>query len=298
MRVVIGGASGMIGSELERRLRQRGDEVIALVRRPPRSAAELEWDPAAGRLDASRLRGADAVVSLSGASIGRLPWTRAYRAEILGSRLSATRAIVRALRELDGAGSPVPTLVSASAVGYYGSRPGVELDEGAAAGDDFLAGVVTRWEAATAGAPPSTRVALARSGIVIGEGGTVAVLRRLARLGLAGPLGSGRQHWPWISLRDEASALIHLLDSDTVSGPVNLVGPTPASAAEVVRAIAHRLRRPYWLPAPAAALTLALGDAARTLMLADQWVSPRVLLATGFRFADETVQSAIEQLAR
>ncbi len=292
MRVVVGGASGMIGRELVERLRTRGDHVVRLVRGAPQSSDDVTWDPSTGALDPAALAGADAVVNLSGASISKLPWTPRHRAAILSSRVSATTAIVSALHARAAAGDPVPVLVSGSAVGFYGDRPDEELSEESAPGGGFLADVVRAWEAAALTAPEATRVALARTGVVIGPEGATAPIRLLAKLGLAGPLGSGRQHWPWVSLRDEVAALVHLIDHP-VHGPVNLVGPTLASASDVVRAIARRERRPYWFPAPAFAISTALGDAGRDLLLADQRVRPLLLEESGFSFAHRDITEAV-----
>lgn len=297
MRIVIGGASGMIGTELARQLAARGDEVVRLVRRPVAAAGEVPWDPASGRLDAAALAGADAVVNLSGATLSRLPWTASYRERILASRLAATAAITGALHELSAAGQRVPALVSGSAVGVYGSRPGEELTEASAPGDGFLAEVVRRWEDAAGAAPAGARVVLARTGLVLGPGGALRPLRVIARLGVAGPIGGGRQHWPWISLNDEAAALVHLIGS-TLSGPVNLVGPAPASSAEVVDALARALRRPSGLPLPGWAVRAVMGEAGRELLLSDQCVRPSALLADGFVFRDSTVQDALAALSR
>jgi hypothetical protein len=255
----------------------------------------VRWDPSTSTLDPDALVGADAVVNLSGASISKLPWTSRHRAEILASRVSATNAIVSALHARAAAGDPVPVLVSGSAVGFYGDRPDEELSEESAPGGGFLADVVRAWEAAALTAPDETRVALARTGVVIGPEGATAPIRLLAKLGLAGPLGSGRQHWPWISLRDEVAALVHLIDHP-IRGPVNLVGPTLASAADVVRAIARQERRPYWFPAPAFAISAALGDAGRDLLLADQRVRPQRLEESGFGFAHRRLEDAVAAL--
>lgn len=290
MRIVIGGASGLIGSALASRLRNRGDDVVRLVRRPAQSADEATWDPASRSLDPAVLRGADAVVNLSGASIARLPWTKAYRREILRSRITATETIVTALHALHDAGEPTPALVSGSASGFYGDRPGEVLDELSPRGTGFLADVVAAWEAAALAAPEGTRVALARTGLVIAPSdGAIAPLRLLALFGLAGPISGGRQHWAWNSLDDEVGGLVQLIDSD-VTGPVNLVGPTPATAADLVRALAKLLRRPYWLPLPLATL---MGAPGRELLGADQQIRPVVLAASGYEFAHPTVADAL-----
>lgn len=292
MRIVIGGASGMIGTALQHELLARGDEVVTLVRRPARRPEERSWDPAERTLDPDYLAGADAVVNLSGASLSRLPWTRAHRQEILDSRVDATATVTAALRTLAEAGDAVPTLVSGSAVGFYGDRPGEVLDERSARGSGFLADVVDRWEREARSAPAATRVALIRTGIVIGDGGAGRVLRRIARLGVAGPIGPGTQHWPWVSLRDEVDAIVHLIDGDR-EGVVNAVGPEPATAADIVRAVARETRRPYWAPLPAPVVSGLLGTGGREMLLADQRARPAALEAAGFAFRHRTVDEAI-----
>ena len=184
--------------------------------------------------------------------------------------------------------------VSGSAVGYYGDRPGQTLTEAAIRGTGFLPDVVEAWESAAHLAPPSTRVATVRTGLVIGRGGAMKPLLPLAKLGLTGPIAGGGQYWPWVSLADEAAAIVHLLTSE-LRGPVNVAGPTPATSDGVLRALAHAVRRPYGLPLPKAAVTL-LGDAGRELLLASQRVVPQKLLDDGFVFRDATVQDAMNRL--
>ena len=295
MRIVIGGASGMIGRGLTRHLESRGDEVVRLVRRPPASPGEVRWDPAARELAPEVLVGADAVVNLSGASISRLPWTRGYRRTIVESRLTATRTLVRALHALVERGEASPAFVSGSATGFYGDRPGERLDENSSAGHGFLASVVTAWEAAASEAPSATRVVLARTGVVLGRSGALAPLRLMTAFGFAGPIDGGHQHWPWIALEDEIGALTHLIDSAELRGPVNLVAPSPATAAEVVRTLARRMRRPYWAPLPLGAL---MGTAGRELLGYDQEVHPGVLLASGFTFREAELEQAIASALR
>ncbi|PRA79268.1 TIGR01777 family oxidoreductase [Microbacterium sp. MYb66] len=288
-RIVVSGASGLIGSALASSLRADGVEVTALVRRAPRSDDEAQWEPGESPLDPEVLSGADAVVALGGASVGRLPWTRRYRRELVDSRLQATRTITTALRALR---SDAPALVSASAVGYYGSVPGEILTEDSAAGQTFLADLSARWEAEARQAEDHTRVVLLRTAPVIHRRGVLKPLIQLTRFGVSGPLGGGTQIWPWISLDDEVRAVRHILDSK-ITGPVNLTGPTPASANDIGRALASRMHRPFWLPAPAWALRLALGDAAESLLLPDADVRPQVLERSGFRFMQETAAQAV-----
>ncbi|TFD64791.1 TIGR01777 family oxidoreductase [Cryobacterium sp. Hh38] len=294
MRVLIAGASGLIGRELSRQVETAGHTPVRLVRREALGPNEIRWDPATLVLDPSVLDDIDAVVNLSGASLARLPWTSGYRQEILQSRLHATRTLTDALRRST---NPPTVLLNGSAVGIYGNRPGEVLSEASAVGTDFLAEVVTRWEAEAQLAPESTRVVTLRTGLVLAKGGALKPVLPLAKLGLAGPLGSGMQHWAWISLHDEATAIVHLLTS-TLSGPVNLVGPTPATANDIISTLAAALHRPFRLPVPKPILTFLLQDAARQLLLADQQVSPQKLLDDGFEFAQRTPATAIAWMLR
>ncbi|WAA64583.1 TIGR01777 family oxidoreductase [Microbacterium oxydans] len=289
-RVVISGASGLIGSALADSLRADGVEVTTLVRRAPQSEDEAQWEPGESPLDPEVLAGAEAVVALGGASVGRLPWTRGYRRELIDSRLQATRTLTTALRALR---ADAPALVSASAVGYYGSAPGEVLTEDSAAGETFLADLTVRWEAEARRAEDHTRVALLRTAPVIHRRGVLKPLVQLTRFGVSGPLGRGTQVWPWISLDDEVAAIRHIIDAK-VAGPVNLTGPTPASANDIGRALAARMHRPFWLPVPSWALRFALGDAAESLLLPDADVRPQVLERTGFRFTHRTAAEAVD----
>jgi len=292
LSVLVSGASGLIGSQLCAGLEADGHRVLRLVRHPAEGVDEVGWDPGSRTIDFRVMERVDAVVNLSGASLSRLPWTRAYKRTLVSSRVQATRTLTDAMGM---AKHPPATFLSASAVGIYGDRPGARLTEESPAGDGFLANLVRTWEAAAHRAPEQTRVVTIRSGLVLGRGGAMRPLLPLARLGLGGPIGTGKQYWPWISLHDEAGAIRHLLTSE-LSGPVNLAGPVPVPAAEVVRTLAHHLRRPYGFPAPRWALELALHDAARELLLSDQRVVSQRLVDDGFAFEHATVAQAIEWL--
>ncbi|MEV8170983.1 TIGR01777 family oxidoreductase [Microbacterium sp. NPDC077486] len=288
-RIVISGASGLIGSALTAALRADGIDVSTLVRRAPQAEGEVEWAPGDAALDPDVLAGAEAVVALGGASVGRLPWTRGYRRRLVESRLDATNTLTIALRALR---TDAPAFVSASAVGYYGSAPGEVLTEHSGPGSTFLADLTVRWETAARRAEDHTRVALLRTAPVIHRRGVLRPMITLTKLGVAGPLGTGTQIWPWISLEDEVRGIRHVLD-EKLAGPVNLAGPTRASADDIGRALAQRMHRPFWLPAPRWALRLALGDAAESLLLPDADVRPEVLEQSGFRFTHRTAAEAV-----
>lgn len=291
MKIAVTGASGLIGSALVPHLRARGDEVLRLVRRPAVAPDEVSWDPTTGTVDLDALAGIDAVVHLAGAGVGDHRWTDAYKLTILNSRVDGTETIVRAMTQLD----PKPaTLVAGSAIGWYGDTGDRPVDETAPAGTGFLADVVRAWEAAAEPASAAgIRVTHARTGLVVsGEGGAWARMFPLFKLGLGGKLGSGRQYWSWISLRDEVAALTYLLDNSEVSGPVNLTGPEPVTNAEVTAAMGRVLGRPTILPAPAFALKAVLGEFS-TEVLGSSRVIPAVLESTGFTWQDRTIDSAI-----
>jgi uncharacterized protein (TIGR01777 family) len=236
------------------------------------------------------LAGARAVVNLNGASIGRFPWTNSYKRELVWSRLHPTTTLATALRALGG---DAPAFVSASAVGYYPSAPRVKLAEDAARGDTFLADLCGEWEAAARAAGDTTRVALLRTAPLVHREGVLKPLIALTALGVSGPIGRGTQVWPWISLDDEVRAIRHVIDSD-IDGPVNLTGPTRATANDLGFALARRMNRPYLLRAPVWAIRLVLGsDATQALLTSDMDVVPRVLTSSGFAFSHRTVEEAV-----
>jgi uncharacterized protein (TIGR01777 family) len=291
-RVAITGASGLIGGALSVFLSARGNDVVHLVRHEPRARYEVSWDPASRKLNPGDLSGLTAVVHLAGAGVGDHRWTPAYKEEILASRVNGTATIATALAEL---GEPI-ALVSGSAIGAYGDRGDEILTEDSETGKGFLADVVRAWEAATIPAQEAgLRVVHARTGLVLApDGGAMQRVLPLAKWGLAGPLGTGRQYWSWITLDDELRALAHLIDQNVV-GPVNLVSSQPLRQAEVMKALGARLRRPAVLPTPALALKVALGEFASDI-LASARVLPSVLSASGFVFEHDSIQSAMRWL--
>lgn len=289
-RVLVAGASGYIGTELVSQLETEGFEVMSLVRREPRTESEFYWDPLSSTIDDRAIERADAVINLAGASTGRIPWTPSYKREILRSRVNGTRTIAEAIRR---SATPPSVFLNGSAVGFFGSRPGEVLTDDSTKGTGFLSDVVDAWEKAARLTPSTTRLVMFRTGIVVGEGGAFTPLNLLTRFGLGSRLGSGEQYWPWISLHDEAAAIIHLLRSE-FSGVVSLVGPTPATAETVTKTLAQAMHKPHWLTVPSFAFRM-LGDAGEDLILVDENVQPSRLLGTGFTFTHNTIEQAIEE---
>jgi uncharacterized protein (TIGR01777 family) len=293
MDVAVTGSSGLIGTALCRHLEQRGDRVIRVVRRTPQPGEDaIEWHPDRDEIDAKAFEGLDAVVNLAGESIGARRWTQEQKARLIDTRVRSTTLLSRTLAE---ATRPPATLVSGSAMGYYGKRGDEELLESSAPGRGFLADLARAWEEATAAAVRAgRRVALVRTGLVLG-GDAPALTRMLLpfKLGLGGRLGNGRQYWSWISLADEVRAIAWVLDHD-IAGPVNLVGPAPVTNAEFSRALGRALHRPAVLPVPKVALRVLLGhQLADELLFASQRVTPDVLRRSGFTFEHATVDAAL-----
>ena len=305
MKVAITGSSGLIGTALTASLRADGHQVVRLVRRPPRAADEVRWDPRAADAGDPALAGVDACVHLAGAGVGDHRWTAAYKAEIRSSRVLPTRALAAAL----AATSPRPAaFLVASAIGWYGDTGGASVTEDSPAGQAFLSRVVADWEAAAAPASEAgIRVAQLRSGLVLGGGG--GVLGRLAlpaRLGLLPRFGDGQQVMSWISLTDEVRAIRFLLDgsgssggsggagTEGRSGPYNLTAPNPVTDSELTAALHAAFGRPdfRWLRVPAPLLKLALGEMS-TELLSSTRVLPKRLLDAGFAFEHPTVAAAL-----
>lgn len=275
MRVVVAGASGLIGTHLLEALRARGDEPIALPR-----FGTAPWS----------LEGADAVVNLAGASVAGKRWTPAWKAEIEESRVRSTRAVVEAIAR---AARKPKVLVNASAVGYYGGRDDELLDEAASPGADFLANVVRQWEAEAQRA--SVRSVQVRTGIVLSKrGGAMEKMLPPFKAFVGGPIGSGKQWFPWIHIADEVGAILWCIDRE-LTGPVNLVAPGIVTMKDFAKALGRVLHRPAWAPVPAAPLKLLLGEFAGSL-LEGQRAVPKKLLDSGFRFRFPDLDAALRDL--
>lgn len=288
--VAIAGSSGLIGTALVSALRSADHRVVRIVRRAPSNSDELHWNPDAGQLDPGVLSGVDAVVNLCGVNIGGSRWSGSFKQSLRDSRIDPTEVLAAAVAE-----AGVPTLVNASAVGYYGDTRGRTVDETAPPGAGFLARLCLDWEAATAAARDAgARVVLARSGLVLApSGGVLARLRPLFSLGLGARLGSGRQYMPWISLEDEVRALIFALGDDALSGPVNLTGPAPVTNAEFTGALGRAVNRPTPMLVPGIALRAVVGEFAAEGLLAGQRAIPTALENAGFTFHHNTIGEAL-----
>ncbi|MGW6746443.1 TIGR01777 family oxidoreductase [Streptomyces sp. NPDC055025] len=291
MRIAVTGSTGLIGTALVRSLRADGHEVVRLVRHPARGGDEAEWDPLRQYVDARALLGCEAVVHLAGAGIADRRWTEAYRKEIRDSRVLGTAAVAEAVATLD---EPPRVLVCGSAIGFYGDTGDRPADEDTRPGNGFLPSLCVEWEeAAQAAEEAGVRTVFARTGLVVSRaGGAWGRLFPIFRAGLGGRLGGGDQYWSFIALHDEIAALRHLIDTETLEGPVNLTAPQPVTNREVTAAMGRVLRRPTLFPVPAVALRAVLGDLSQDV-LGSQRVLPARLLESGFTFAFPTIDEAI-----
>jgi uncharacterized protein len=296
MKIAITGSTGLIGTALSRSLIADGHHVLPVVRRPVGPDDEaVRWDPIAGTIDADRLEGIDGIVHLAGAGIGDKRWTDEYKRTILESRTKGTDLIARTAA---GLSTKPAVLVSASGINYYGDTGDTGVTEDAPPGDDFLADVCVRWEAATApAADAGIRVATVRTGIVLTpQGGALAKLLPLFKLGLGGRMGSGRQWWSWISLDDEIAVIRHLLDHP-LHGPVNATSPHPVTNAELTSVLGSVLHRPTVLPVPAFGPKLLLGgEAADALLFTSLKVLPAALSASTFSFTHPALEAGLRDL--
>jgi uncharacterized protein (TIGR01777 family) len=294
MKIVISGASGLIGTQLVAKLSSSGHEVIRLVRRSPKSG-EIQWNPKSGTLDAAALEGTDAVIHLSGAGIGDKRWSAAYRKEILDSRTDTTALLAKTIASLPRKPS---VFLSGSAIGIYGARNDEQLTEVSTHGTGFLADVCEQWEAAAKPAVDAgVRTVYLRTGIVLSpKGGALKKLLPLFKLGVGGKFGDGKQWQSWISIDDEIGAIEYLLTAN-VSGAVNLTAPNPVTNAEFTKVLASVLKRPAIVPVPTFAPKILLGgELADALLFTGQRVIPAALNASGYTFKHTTLESALRSL--
>ena len=293
MRIVIAGASGLIGHALTAALRARGHDVRRLVRRAVSSPDEIAWDPGRRVMDDAAFQDTDAVINLAGENIAAGRWTTRRRDSIRRSRIDATLTLVDGIRRLSRRPA---VLVNASAVGCYGDRGDEMLTEASDLGGGFLADVCREWEAAAMQAAAlGVRTACLRFGVVLApDGGALAKMLPLFRLGLGGRLGSGRQWMSWVHRDDVVGVVEHALAEPRCAGPINVVAPEPVRNDEFTRALASRLHRPAFLPVPAAALQLVFGRMADEALLASTRALPARLRATTYAFRYPELPGALD----
>src|SRR5215211_7237840 len=290
MNVLISGAKGLIGSALIPEL-EAGGHTISRLTRKPRSEGDIRWDPEAGEIEGD-LAGFDAVVHLAGESIAEGRWTLERKRRILESRKKGTRLLAE---KVAGLQEPPSVMVSASAIGYYGDRGNELLTEESEPGTMFLSEVCQEWEAAAEPAREAgVRVVHPRFGIVLTtQGGALGTTLPIFKLGGGGRIGTGRQCWSWVSLDDVVGAIVHAINTDALSGPVNVVAPDPPTNAEYTRVLGRVLRRPTFFAVPAPAVRVVLGGMADNLLLASARVEPAQLQETGYEYRYPELEGAL-----
>ena len=290
LTVAVAGASGFLGSALATRLEREG-HAVRRIGRGGHGHVDFRWDPMAGRIDPVALDRADVVVNLAGANVGQR-WSREHKREILESRVATTALLAKTMAAVR---VPPRVFVSMSAIGVYGDRGDTPLDESSPPGRGFLADVVTRWESAASPARDAgVRVVHPRMGVVMNpEGGALAKLLPVFNLGGGGKIGKGTQWMSWIALEDALRALVFLMVTDSLSGPVNVTSPNPVTNAELAQTLGHVLHRPAVATVPEFALKLMYGEMAEETLLTGQRVLPRHLLAAGFRFEYPELEAAL-----
>ncbi len=302
MKVLISGASGLVGSALTKSLEADHHQVLRLVRSQAQASDPdaVPWSPAEGTIDTRALERhgrLDAVVHLAGEGIAARKWSAAQKARILDSRVDGTGTLCKAIA---GLSERPGVLISASAIGWYGDRGDVWVDESDESGDMFLSEVCREWEAATSAASEAgIRVVQHRVGVVLStDGGALAKMLLPFKLCLGGRVGSGDQYWSWITLDDLVASIRHVIDDESISGPVNAVAPTPSTNLEFTRSMGRALHRPTIFPMPAFVARLMLGEMADELLLGGARVRATVLEQTGFQWADPELDQALLRILR
>ena len=293
-KVLISGASGLLGSAYSDYLSNKGHTVFKLVRREPTSEHELFWNPMTGELDSKNIEGFDSIINFSGKNIGLARWTKKSKKVIYDSRILSTTLLSESIAKLN---NPPESFLSSSAVGYYGDSGSEFVNEGNEPDKGFLSDLCAKWEKATMPAVRAgVRVTQLRSGVVLSaKGGALAKMLTPFKLGLGGRLGSGRQYFSWIMIDDHVRALYHLMTSDNIQSPVNVVSPEPVTNREFTIILAKVLKRPAIFPVPAFVLKTLLGQVAEEILLSSTRAIPQLLMGSGFEFKYPALEDALKR---
>lgn len=295
MKILISGASGLVGSALIPKLKESGHQILTLSRKASDNAGEVNWDPLKEIEDINKLEGVETVIHLAGESVGDSRWTEEKKHKIRDSRVIGTKILCDALLKLE---EQPKTFISASAVGIYGNRDNEIITEESTHGTDFLAKVGLEWEAASNPLKGNgVRVVYTRIGIVLSKkGGALEKMLLPFKLGLGGKLGSGNQYMSWIAIDDVVNAIEFIISNDSLSEAINLTAPKPVTNKEFTKTLGEVLSRPAIIPVPAFALKIAFGEFAEIALLAGQQVIPKKLQDAGYKFLFEDIESALRHL--
>ncbi|MBX7053485.1 MAG: TIGR01777 family oxidoreductase [Pyrinomonadaceae bacterium] len=297
MRILITGATGLLGQALTKSLAENGHEIVKASRKDPIDDLHVKWSVEGGFADPEKLEGIDVVVHLAGENVSGLRWTDEKKKAIRDSRILGTRNVVDAISKLK---DKPKTFIASSAIGFYGERGDEELTETSPAGDNFLAGVCKEWEVESRRAEDAgIRTVLLRTGIVLSkDGGALSTMLLPFKMGVGGVVGSGKQWMSWISLDDEVAVINYCIENENIRGAVNAVAPNPATNAEFTKTLGEVLYRPTFLPLPEFAVSMIFGEMGDALLLASTKVLPKRLLDAGFEFKFPNLKEAVENAVK
>ncbi len=297
MKVLITGASGLLGKALQKSFAEKGYEMLLASRQEPKDEQHIQWDIENGFAEPERLEGIDAVVHLAGENVAGFRWNDEKKKAIRDSRVLGTRSVVEAISKLN---KKPKVLVAASAIGFYGERGDEEVTESSTAGDNFLAEVGKAWESESRRAEDAgIRTVLLRTGIILSkEGGALATMLTPFKLGVGGVVGSGKQWMSWISLDDEMAIINFAIENENLRGAVNAVSPNPVTNEEFTKTLGEILYRPTFLPLPEFAVSMLFGEMGDALLLASTKVLPKRLEDAGFEFKYPELKAALEHATK